>query len=87
MPKLNFFGGTFALVEVVHVELANKGVDVAVLEVVWKRVIREVGLVEHLETLTVHVPLDDSPRTDRIQDLVQFLQECRYRLYSLFFLI
>lgn len=87
MPKLNFFGGTFALVEVVHVELANKGVDVAVLEVVWKRVIREVGLVEHLETLTVRVPLDDSPRTDRIQDLVQFLQECRYRLYSLFFLI
>ena len=31
--------------KVVHVELADEGVNVAVLEVLWQRIVREVSLV------------------------------------------
>ena len=39
MPELDVFRRTLALVEVVHVQLADERVDVAVFEVRWKRLV------------------------------------------------
>jgi hypothetical protein len=39
VPELDVFRRALALVEVVHVQLADERVDVAVFEVRWKRLV------------------------------------------------
>lgn len=35
MSELYFFGGTFALMEVIHIQLAHKRIEVVVLKICW----------------------------------------------------
>ena len=82
----DFFARPLALVEVVHIELADERVYVTVFEIVGERIVRKVSLVDYFEAEAVPSPLD-GPLVLRLrQNLVQLLQKSRDRLVSLFLL-
>lgn len=73
MSELDYFGRSFALMEVVHVKLAYKRVQIAVLEVSWQCLANKLGSVHNLKAQAVLGPLDDPILFGLVDDLEQFL--------------
>ena len=81
VTELNLLGRALALVEVVHVELADEGVKVTVFEVGGQSGLYKSLFVAHVEACALGRPLDHARLRMRVDDFKQFLQEHRYRLF------
>lgn len=77
MPKLNFIRRALAFVEIVHVQLSDKRVYIAMLKVGWERLPNETSLVHHLEAQSIRGPFYDTRLCWAVNDFEQFFEEGR----------
>lgn len=73
----------FGLVKVVHVELADEGGKVVVLEVLWQDLITERLRLLYHEAITFFCPSDNVLSQRIVHDLKQFDQEGGHMIYGL----
>jgi hypothetical protein len=80
MPKLNFIRGALAFMEIVHVQLPDKGVYIAVLKVGRECLSNKTSLVDYLEAQSIWGPFYDTRLYRAAYDFEQFFEERRYAL-------